>query len=181
MLENIRIVSLVIFIIGLSGCAGLGNMKEVEFQTEAKSDMATVNIVRRAVFMGDGAKVEAWDGDEFIGTLSAGKLLQYEANSGLHTFMVYVQGSWGVAKGELKSGKSYYLKFNMSGWGPISLGVAKSTDKRIPEWNTMDTVSIDKSSPKNVPEKYIVKARKILQRVEDGNANVTPITDINAL
>ena len=69
----------------------------------------------------------------------------------------------------------------MSGWGPISLGVAKSTDSRIPEWNTMSTVSIDKSSPKDVPEKYVLKAQKILQRVESGNANVTPINDTNAL
>lgn len=131
--------------------------------------------------MGDGAKVEAWDGDEFIGTLSAGKLLQYEAKPGIHTFMVYVQGSWGVAKGELKPGKTYYLKFNMSGWGPINLGAAESTDSRIPEWNKMDTVSIDKSSPKDVPEKYILKAQDILQRVESGNTIVTPITDSNVL
>jgi len=182
MLGNIRNVSLFIFIIGLTGCAGLGNMKEVEFQAKAKPDMATVNIVRRAVLLGDGGKVEAWDGDKFIGTLSAGTLLQYETKPGVHTFMVYESGFfWGVAKGELKSGKSYYLKFNMSGWGPISLGVAASTDPRIPEWNTMETVSIDESSPKDVPEKYVVKAREILQKVEDGNANVTPITDINAL
>jgi hypothetical protein len=69
----------------------------------------------------------------------------------------------------------------MSGWGPISLGVANSSDPRISEWNTMSTVSIDKSSPKEVPKKYILKAEKILLRVESGNANVTPITDDNAL
>ena len=181
MFKIIRAIGLFFVFLGLTGCAGLGKMNQVEFQTEAKPDMATVNIVRRSVFMGDGAKVEAWDGDEFIGTLGAGKLLQYEAEPGIHTFMVYVQGSWGVAKGELKPGKTYYLKFNMSGWGPISLGVAKSTDSRIPEWNTMSTVSIDKSSPKDVPEKYVLKAQKILQRVESGNANVTPINDTNAL
>ena len=170
-----------ILIFALTGCAGLGNMKEVAFQTEAKPGMATVNIVRRAVFAGDGAKVEAWDGDKFIGTLSAGKLLQYETSPGVHTFMVYVQGSWGVAKGELKAGKTYYLKFNMSGFGPINLGVAKSTDSRIPEWNTMTTVTIDKASPKDIPEKYVLKAREILKKVENGSATVTPITDINAL
>lgn len=176
-----RIVGIFVVLLCLTGCAGLGNMKEVEFQVKAKSDMATVNIVRRAVFMGDGAKVEAWDGDRFIGTLSAGKLLQYETKPGVHTFMVYVQGAWGVAKGELKPGKTYYLKFNMSGWGPISLGVAKATDSRIPEWNTMSAVTIDKSFPKSIPEKYVLKAKKILLRVESGNANVTVITDANAL
>lgn len=181
MLRRIRIVGFLVFVLGLTGCAGLGNMKEVPFQNEVKPGMATVNIVRRAVFMGDGAKVEVWDGEKFIGTLNAGKLLQYDAEPGVHTFMVYMQGSWGVAKGELKAGKSYYLKFNMSGWGPISLGVAPSFDQRISEWKTMDTVVIDESAPKDVPEKYILKARQTLQRIEDGNANVTMITDANAL
>jgi hypothetical protein len=179
--RSLRILAFFVVILGIQGCAGLGAMKEVEFQTEAKPDVATVNIVRRAVFIGDGAKVEAWDGDQFIGTLEAGKLLQYYAKPGEHTFMVYVQGAWGVAKGELKPGKKYYLKFNMSGVGPISLGVAESTDPRIPEWNQMTTVTIDKSSTKDVPEKYILGARKTLQKVEDGSANVTPITDANAL
>ncbi len=181
MYRHIRSIAFLIAVIGLTGCAGLGNMKEVEFQTQARSDMATVNIVRRAVFMGDGAKVEAWDGDRFIGTLSAGTLLQYQAKPGEHSFMTYVQGSWAIAKGELKPGKTYYLKFNMSGWGPTSLGVAKASDTRIAEWNKMTTVAIDQSSPKEVPEKYIIKARKILNRVEAGTANAAPITDINAL
>jgi hypothetical protein len=45
----------------------------------------------------------------------------------------------------------------------------------------MSTVAIDKSSPKEVPKKYILKAEKILRRVENGDANITPITDDNAL
>lgn len=179
--RRLGIIAFFVVVLGIQGCAGLGNMKEVEFRTEAKPDIATVNIVRRAAFIGDGAKVEVWDGDQFIGTLAAGKLLQYDAKPGEHVFMVYVQGAWGVAKGELKSGKKYYLKFNMTGLGPISLGVAESTDPRIPEWNKMTTVTIDKSSTKDIPEKHILNARKILQKVEDGSTNVTPITDINAL
>lgn len=181
MYKQLRSIALVIAIVGLAGCAGLGNMKNVKFQKEIEPDMAMVNIVRRSVFMGDGAKVEAWDGDKFIGTLSAGKLLQYKATPGIHTFMVYVQGSWGIAKGELKPGKTYYLKFNMSGWGPISLGVAASDDSRIAEWNTMTTVAVDESAPKSIPEKYINAARNMLKRVEDGNVNVTEINDTNAL
>lgn len=173
----IRIIAFFVVALGITGCAGLGKMKEVEFQTKAKPDTATVNIVRRAVFMGDGAKVEAWDGTQFIGTLGAGELLQYEATPGEHTFMVYVQGSWGVAKGELKPGKTYYLKFNM----PISLGVANAKDPRISEWNTMTTVVIDQSATKPVPEKYIAKAKSILEQAESGKINVTPISDINAL
>ncbi|GAA4363960.1 hypothetical protein [Kangiella marina] len=181
MLKSLRTICLIVISLNLTACAGLGNMKEVEFQTTAKPDKSTVNIVRRAVFMGDGVKVEVWDRDKFIGTLSAGDLLQYEAAPGIHTFMVYAQGSWGVAKGKLEPGKTYYLKFNMPWGGGIHLGVAKSTDPRIPEWNTMTTVTIDKSSQKDIPEEYILEARDILQEVENGNMEATPITEENAL
>ena len=180
MFRCLYIFSFVAMVFGLAGCAGLGNMKEIEFEHQIAPDMAMVNFVRRSVFMGDGAKVEVWDGDNFIGTLDAGNLLQYKAQPGNHTFMVYIQGAWGVAQGDLKPGKTYYLKFNMTGWGPINLGVAMANDPRIPEWNTMKTVVLDESSPKAVPEKYILKARKILKRADDGYANVTPITDANA-
>ena len=33
-----------------------------------------------------------------------GSLIQYKTHPGIHTFMVYVQGRWGVAKGEHKPG-----------------------------------------------------------------------------
>lgn len=173
------IIFLVLF--SLIGCAGLGSMKEVEFQTTASPDKATVNIVRRAVFLGDGAKVEVWDEDKFIGTLSAGNLLQYQTEPGEHTFMIYVQGSWGAAKGQLKPGRTYYLKFNMPWGGGVHLGVAESTDPRIPEWNTMTTVTIDNTSQKDIPEKYILEAREVLKGVEAGSIKATPITDTNAL
>ncbi|NRA71693.1 MAG: hypothetical protein HRU24_11775 [Gammaproteobacteria bacterium] len=181
MFKQINIIVMLLVVLGLTGCAGLGKMKDVQFETVVASDKSMVNIVRRSIFLGDGAEVEAWDGDKFIGTLSSGKLLQYPVEPGIHTFMVYMQGSWGVAKGDLKPGKTYYLKFNMSGFGPISLGVAKATDPRIEKWNMMDTITIDQSLQKAVPEKYIQGAKKILKRITDGKENVTPITDINAL
>lgn len=181
MLRYFKSIAPFFILFGLTGCTGLGQMKETKFENGIERDMAMVNFVRRSVFIGDGAQVEAWDGDKFIGTLGSGRLLQYKAKPGNHTFMVYVQGSWGIAKGELKSGKTYYLKFNMSGGGPVSLGAAKSDDPRIDEWKTMKTVSLDESSSKPVPKKYVVAARKILERVETGDANVTPISGINAL
>ncbi|MEO9944708.1 MAG: hypothetical protein ABJH28_06650 [Paraglaciecola sp.] len=68
MLKHLTSITFIFIILLLNGCAGLGNMKEVKFEQEIASDMAMVNIVRRAVFMGDGAKVEAWDGEQFIGS-----------------------------------------------------------------------------------------------------------------
>ncbi len=164
----------------LTGCAGLGKMKTVSFTEQAEADKALVNIVRRSVFMGDGANVEMWDGEKFIGTLAAGKLLQYQAEPGEHTFMAYIQGNWGTARGELEAGKTYYLKFNMSGFGPISLGVASAEDERIDEWKTMKTVVMDESSTKAVPEKYLAKARLTLEKVESGTVIPTAITAANA-
>ena len=181
MFRHIRSIAFLAVFLGLTGCAGLAKMKEVTFEKNIEPDMAMVNIVRRSVFMGDGAEVEAWDGDKLIGTLSSGTLIQYKTQPGVHTFMVYVQGRWGVAKGELKPGKTYYLKFNMTGWGPVTLGIADANDPRIDEWNMMTTVVIDESSQKKIPEKYITDARKILKRVEEGDANVTLITDSHAL
>ena len=184
MTKYFRGIFFIVFMFTLVGCVGLGNMKEVKFQHEIESDMAMVNIIRRSILLGDGLMAEAWDGDKFIGSLKAGRLLQYKTKPGIHTFMVHNPdgvGGWGVAKGELKPGKTYYLKLNITGLGPINLGAAESSDPRINEWNTMTTVSLDTESPKDIPEKLILNARKILARVEEGNANVTPITDINAL
>ena len=177
-----RITRLVVMatLVALTGCAGLGKMKEVSFTDKAATDKALVNIVRRSVFMGDGANVEMWDGERFIGTLAAGKVLQYQAEPGEHTFMAYIQGNWGTARGTLEAGKTYYLKFNMSGFGPVSLGVASAEDERIDEWKAMKTVAMDQASSKAVPEKYLAKARLTLEKVEAGTVIPTPITAANA-
>ena len=87
---------------------------------------------------------------------------------------------WAVAQGNIEAGKTYYLKLNLTGWS-IILGAADALDDRIAEWKTMTTIAKDESKPKPVPEKYIVEARKVIKRVEDGNANVTRITEEHAL
>jgi hypothetical protein len=176
-------ITFVAFFVGLTGCssAGLGNMKEVSFENEITSDMAMINIVRWGNYSGDGPKVELWDGEAFIGSLGPGRLLQYKVIPGNHIFMVSAQGAWGVARGDMEPGKTYYLKVNITGWGPMSLGAAKSDDPRIEKWNKMKTVTIDKAVPKAIPEKVLVSVRSTLKRVEEGRANVTPITENNAL
>lgn len=180
MFKRFGIVAFVFLAMNLSGCAGLGNMKEVAFQNKPEENKATVNFVRRSVFMGDGAKSEVWDSEKFIGTLSAGELLQYQADPGEHLFMVNLQGSWAVAQGVLEAGRTYYLKMNLTGWSVI-LGAADATDERIAEWNTMTTVVKDETTSKPVPQKYIDEAKRTIKRVEDGNANVTHISEENAL
>ena len=180
MFKKIGIIVFVLLSFNLAGCAGLGNMKEVAFQNKPEEDKATVNFVRRSVFMGDGAKSEVWDGESFVGTLGAGELLQYQVEPGEHLFMVELQNMWAVAQGNIEASKTYYLKLNLTGWS-IILGAADALDDRIAEWKTMTTIAKDESKPKPVPEKYIVEARKVIKRVEDGNANVTRITEEHAL
>lgn len=168
----------------VTGCAfgGIAKMQKTDFVSEVVPNKALVNFVRPRVFAGDGANVDVWDGDRFIGTLGAGKMIQYVASPGEHTFMTYVQGSWGIAKGDLISGKKYYLKFN-SGFGFTSLGVADSDDPRIDTWNKkLAPVSIGKLKSSNkVPNKHISKAREILKEVEGGSAKYSLISEKNAI
>ena len=166
----------------LAGCiGGLAKMERVAFVDEAVADQALVNIVRLRVFLGDGANTDMWDGDKFIGTLGAGKLIQYKAIPGYHVFMVYVQGQWGAARGELKPGKTYYLKVNQ-GYGRIILGVAKSNDPRIERWNAKLTpVAIDDSRLKDIPQKFVDKARIVLEGVNSGSYRSHLIGDEHAI
>ncbi len=180
------IKSCLVFLVAVqvTGCAfgGLAKMQETDFVSEVDSSKALVNFVRPRVFSGDGANVDVWDGDRFVGTLGAGRMIQYVVSPGEHTFMTYVQGSWGIAKGDLISGKKYYLKFN-SGFGFTSLGVAESDDPRIDTWNKkLVPVSIEKLKSSNqVPNKRISKAREILKEVESGTAKYSVITEDNAI
>lgn len=115
-----------------------------------------------------------------LAQLALANLLQYKTMPGHHTFVVSVQGSWGVAQGNLLPGKTYYLKYNQ-GFGSVSLGVANNDDQRIAEWNSMKVVAIDESASKPASEKQIKKAQKILKRVEEGKASVNQINELHAL
>lgn len=180
MFKNIGMVSFLLLAFNLGGCAGLANMKEVQFQNMPEENKATVNFVRRSVFMGDGVKGEVWDSENLVGTLESGRLLQYQAEPGEHTFMMSLQGHWAVAQGDLEAGKTYYLKMNLTGWGPIIIGAADANDPRIEEWNEMTTVVKDEATSKPVPAEYVEEAKRLLKRVENGDANVTRITDQHA-
>ena len=177
----LKVFFCLLFAAQITACAGLADMKKVDFVDTAAPDKALVNIVRPSVFVGDGAKVEVWDGEQFVGTLAAGTLIQYQATPGEHDFMVYSQGSWGIAKGELLPGKTYYLKFNI-GFGFITLGVAHKNDPRIEEWNRkLSPMAVNTQSSKPVPEKTIEASRKMLAKIQDGSVKYEVINESNAL
>ncbi len=180
--SGFRFFVLLFVLLPLAGCiGGLAKMERVAFMDEAVADEALVNIVRPRVFLGDGANTDMWDGDKFIGTLGAGKMIQYKATPGYHVFMVYVQGQWGAARGELKPGKTYYLKVNQ-GYSRIILGVAKSNDPRIERWNAKLTpVAIDDSRLKDIPQKFVDKARIVLEEVNSSSYPSHLIGDEHAI
>jgi hypothetical protein len=180
--SNLRFLVSLIVMVPLAGCiGGLAKMERVAFVDETVADQALVNIVRPRIFFADGANTDMWDGDKFIGTLGAGKLIQYKAIPGHHVFMVYLQGQWGAARGELKPGKTYYLKVN-PGYGRVGLGVAKSNDPRIERWSAKLTpVAIDDSRLKDIPQKFVDKARIALERVNSGSHPSHLIGDEHAI
>ena len=180
MFNNLKLLTFACAALLLTGCANLAKMKSMPFQNGVEPDKTMVNIVRRSVFMGDGAVVEIFDGENLVGTLGAGDLIQYKTEPGEHTFFAYVQGSWGIARGNLEAGKTYYLKFNMQ-FASISLGVADANDERIPEWNTMDTFVLDKIAADKVPEKYITKIRQLMTEIDSGKRKVTEINARHAI
>ena len=68
---------------------------------------AVVSIIRRSVLMGDAWNYDVWDGDEYIGELGAGNLLQHRAKPGEHVFLLMARGVhiWAYMKADLVAGK----------------------------------------------------------------------------
>lgn len=96
-----------IVLLGLSGCASV-QMQDASLIRAANEKNAIVNFVRPAVFLGDGKNIDIWDGDNFIGSLGAGKMIQHEVKPGKHVFIADTDGS-SIAAGELFAGKqSFY-------------------------------------------------------------------------
>ena len=111
-------------------------------------DSALVNFVRPRIFFGDGQSFDLWDGEEFIGVISAGSMIQYQTRLGNHVFMLRpMSGSedWSYVKANLAGGKQYFVKVNVrfSGSGWFGIANAKEDD-RTETWLTklqpMETV-----------------------------------------
>ncbi len=78
------------------------------------------------------------DGDSFIGTLSAGTLVQYRVAPGPHVFMANSE-NWSYVKADLQPGKHYFIKANMfPGFATArsALTPVPNTDERIKTWPT---------------------------------------------
>lgn len=116
----------------LSGCASV-SMQPATLINAPKENTALVNFVRPAIFLGDALDMDVWDGQNYIGSLAAGSMIQYEVQPGKHLFMANAE-NWSYASAELKGGKSYVIKANAFpgiATGRVALGTVKPDDVRM--------------------------------------------------
>jgi hypothetical protein len=64
----------------LTGCISVP-MQPAKFTPTAEPQQALVTFVRESVYLGDAVPLNLWDGDTFIGALTAGSLVQYQAEA----------------------------------------------------------------------------------------------------
>ena len=166
----------------LTGCAAVP-MQPVKFQATADDSYALVTFVRESVFMGDGIHLYLWDGETFVGTLSAGTLVQYQAAPGPHVFMASSE-NWSYVKANLVAGKHYFIKANMfPGFATMRSAMVpvKNKDARIDQW------------PKRLPTKAVIADKRAkyvrertagaataLKNFNSGAVTFAEITDENA-
>lgn len=116
----------------MAGCSSM--MRKTTLVDHLDNDVAVVNFVRPAIFLGDGRDYDLWDGDKYIGEMVAGTIVQYKAKPGPHVFMASGR-NWSYVKADLLGGKQYFLKGTVTPFHGIVLGVADArSDGRIKEW-----------------------------------------------
>ena len=124
------------FVLLAGGCASV-KMVNAETKAVASAGKALVTFVRQPVWMGDGIPVDLWDGEHYIGVLTPGKMVQYEATPGEHLFLGNAE-NWTYASGSLVAGKRYYVKANVfMGFATarVAFGIAENSDDRVDKWH----------------------------------------------
>ena len=175
-------IALCLSLFVLGGCVGTP-MRDAQFKAEPSSEDALVTFVRDAVWMGDGIHFYLWDGDKFIGALSAGTMVQYRTTPGPHVFMANAE-NWSYVTGDLKPGKHYYIKANVfPGFGTAraALVPVENSDERRKKWHT------DRKIKEVIPEKAdkyvqanVERARAALQKANDGEVKAFEMTEQHA-
>lgn len=116
------------------GCAAL-KMEDTKVVETVPADKVVVTFVRPSIVLGDAYSVYLWDGDHFIGALSAGTMIQYETTPGEHLFLGRSE-NWTYATGNLEAGRRYLIKANMFPGFAMRAAFASmpATDERLPGW-----------------------------------------------
>lgn len=178
-IQSLRVALCAVTLLLLGGCAA-APMRPAKFHAAAEPPQATVTFVRQHIWLGDGIHLYLWDGDTFIGTLSAGTLVQYRVAPGPHVFMANSE-NWSYVKADLQPGKHYFIKANMFP-GVLTmrsvLTPVPNTDERIKTWPT--TLKVMEVIPEK-KDKYIQEqtpnARMALQGFKDGKVGFAEMTE----
>ncbi len=164
MRKNIFLTMVVVSLF-FSGCT---IMKDTSLISKPSKKKALVNFVRPSVFFADGIDVDIWDGTRYIGSLSAGSMIQTEVEVGKHLFLGNTE-NFSYAYGDLLAGKQYFIKANMfpGFWkARVALGVAKSDDKRVDEWLDELTPMVVKSE-KDRKEFEMERKKGVEEKIAD--------------
>jgi len=112
----------------LTGC-GSSMMTRVSTIEKPDSGKALVTFFRPSAF-GGAIKFGAWDGDKFIGILTARSYVQYQAAPGRHLFMARAE-NWSYVEADLQAGRQYYVVARpmMGAWkARVALDPVSSSD-----------------------------------------------------
>ena len=96
--------------LNLSGCAS-SMMSQVPPADPPDANHAVVTFMRPSNF-GGAIQFGIWDGENFVGILSAGSSVQYHAEPGEHLFLGRAE-NWSYVSANLEGGKNYYILGNV--------------------------------------------------------------------
>lgn len=103
-----RIVFIVFYLSVLSGCASTQMTDVLERNRILKPDPDKALVIfLRPSYFGGAIQSVIYDGDTYIGTLSAGKQIAYETTPGEHMFMVVSEAA-DFMQANLAAEKTYY-------------------------------------------------------------------------
>jgi hypothetical protein len=173
MIQAVRLGFVIGLLFLLSACAS-SHMTKVppdQFITEPTSGRALIHFMRPSS-LGGAIQSTLYDGEEYIGTVSANTRVAYLAEPGHHMFMI-VGESADFMQAELTAGKVYYALVapRMGVWkARFSLNPVKATEsqEKIKKWmNGTNQVSVNekglqwarnhKSDVLKMKERYLPK------------------------
>jgi hypothetical protein len=129
---------------------------------------AVVSFIRRTVFMGDGWNYDVWDGEEWVGVLGAGNLLQHRAKPGQHVYLLMARGVhlWAYMKADVVAGKEYFARaFPI----PFSLQpVDSNSDERVETWAAMPIARRKNGDKEKWTEKFGAELQLALAAYRNG-------------
>ena len=163
---------LVVVLVCLSGCASV-QMQPTTLIQSPNPEMAVVNFVRPRVFFGDGISIDIWDGQNYIGALRAGTLIQHEVEPGKRLFLANAE-NWSYASADLQAGKEYFIKANIFPGvmrGRVALVPVELSDPRLTELMSLKPTVASEKDRKEMSDKKAVAAKEAVANFESGKVS----------